>query len=391
VQDQAPLKQKSGEEEAMAGVERILIVGGGIAGLTLATALHQQGFTAELVERSPTWSAIGAGILLHANGMRVLRALGLGEAVERDGTVVRCWRWCDQQGEILSDTDLEALWGEVGSSIAIARPKLQQALLAGAAAVPCRLDTAVMSLTQDGQQVSVGFSDGSTGDYDLVVGADGIHSTVRELALGTASTGYIGVMIRRGFIPTHLRGIEGITILLGEGCFFGLIPVGDGLTFGFGGVGEPRFHDPLEGRLERFRQRFADFGGPVPGYLAALSRDEQLYCHPIEWVKPECWYRGRIVLIGDAAHAGPPMMAEGGCIAMEDAWVLAEVLRATDSVEHALDMYVTRCKPRAEWVQQHSRAVGESILLPPAIRNAAFRERENQGMLNRFSPLIPAP
>lgn len=375
----------------MATVERILIVGGGIAGLTLATALHQQGFAAELVERSPTWPAIGAGILLHANGMRVLRSLGRGEAVEQAGAVVRRWRWCDQQGNILSDTDLEAMWGEVGSCIGIARPKLQQALVAGAAAVPCRLDTAVTSLVQDEQRVSVSFSDGSRGDYDLVVGADGIHSTVRELALGAASTGYIGVMIRRGFIPTRLRGVEGITILLGKGCFFGLIPVGDGLTFGFGGVGEPRFHDPLEGRLERFRRRFAHFGGPVPAYLAALSGDEQLYCGPIDWVEPDRWYCGRVVLIGDAAHAGPPMMAEGGCIAMEDAWVLAEVLRVADSVELALDAYVARCRPRAIWVQRHSRAVGESILLPPAIRNAAFREQGNQGMLDRFSPLIPAP
>ena len=85
------------------------------------------------------------------------------------------------------------------------------------------------------------------------------------------------------------------------------------------------------------------------------------------------------------------MMAEGGCIAMEDAWVLAEALRAAEGVEQALDTYVSRCRPRATWVQRHSRAVGESILLPSATRNPAFRERENQGMFDRFGPLIPAP
>lgn len=94
----------------MANIERILIVGGGIAGLTLATALHRQGLRAELVERSAAWHATGAGILLHANGVRVLRALGLGNAVERAGAVVRRWGFCDQQGEVLCDTDLEELW-----------------------------------------------------------------------------------------------------------------------------------------------------------------------------------------------------------------------------------------------------------------------------------------
>jgi 2-polyprenyl-6-methoxyphenol hydroxylase-like FAD-dependent oxidoreductase len=116
----------------MANVERILIVGGGIAGITLATALHRHGFGAELVERSTVWHAIGAGILLHANGMRVLRALGVGEAVEQAGAVVRRWGFFDQQGEVLCNTDLEELWGEVGPCIGIERPRLQQALLAGA-------------------------------------------------------------------------------------------------------------------------------------------------------------------------------------------------------------------------------------------------------------------
>lgn len=95
----------------MAHVERILIVGGGIAGLTLATALHRQGFRAELVERSTTWHATGAGILPHADGVRVLRALGIGKAVEQAGAVVRRWGFFDQQGEVLCDTDLQEMWG----------------------------------------------------------------------------------------------------------------------------------------------------------------------------------------------------------------------------------------------------------------------------------------
>ena len=265
----------------MATVERILIVGGGIAGLTLANALHQQGFSPELVERSPEWPAIGAGIMLQANGLRVLRALGLAAAVEQVGAVVRHWAWCDQQGEVLSDTDLVGVWGGVGPCVGIARPALQQVLLMGAAAVPYRLGTAVTSLTQEEQNqcVQVGFSDGSSGEYDLVVGADGLGSTVRELALGTASIGYTGVMMWRSMIPTRPPEVtDTLTILLGEGSLFGQVPMGAGHTYGFGYVNEPRLHDPLEGRRERLRQRFAAFGGPVPTYLAALTHDEQIHC-----------------------------------------------------------------------------------------------------------------
>src|SRR5437868_12653355 len=199
----------------MAQVERILIVGGGIAGLTLATALHQQGFRPELIECSPAWHAAGAGILLHANGIRVLRVLGLSEAVEQAGAVVRRWGFFDQQGEVLYDTDLEELWSEVGPCIGITRPKLQQVLLVGATAVPCRLGTAVTSLTQDEQRVSVGMSSGSTGDYDLVVGADGIYSTVRGLTLGSASPGYTGLMDWRSLAPTRPHGVTNLMVLLG--------------------------------------------------------------------------------------------------------------------------------------------------------------------------------
>src|SRR5690349_19927128 len=191
----------------MAEVERILIVGGGIAGLSLATALRRQGFAAELVERSPAWPAVGAGIALHANAVRVLRTLGLGEAVDRAAAVIPRWGFFDQHGERLCETDLEDLWGAVGPCQGITRARLQEILLSGATATPHRLGIAVTALAQEGDGVSANFSDGSSGDYDLVVGADGIHSTVRALAVDAVSPTYDGIMAWRSVVPIRPQGL----------------------------------------------------------------------------------------------------------------------------------------------------------------------------------------
>jgi 2-polyprenyl-6-methoxyphenol hydroxylase-like FAD-dependent oxidoreductase len=375
----------------MAEIETILVVGGGLAGLTVAAALHRLGFTTELVERQQTWHAVGAGFLVHANGMRMLHSLGLAAGVENAGAVVRLWQFCDDHGEVLSETDLEVLWGDAGPCVGIERSKLQHALLAGVANVRCRLGTSVTFLEQDDRRVSVGFSDGSTGDYDLVVGADGIKSTIRALTLTTAAPADLGAMNWRSIAPIRPAGMTALQLQLGDGCVFGLVPMGAGRTYGFAYVVQPRFHDPLEGRLERLRNRFKAFGGRVPEYLASLEHDDQVICSAMEWMESEKWHSGRVVLVGDAAHASSPMMGQGGCMAMEDACVLAEELHASDSVERALTSFVARRTPRVKWVQQQSMALAEILTGLSPVRNAALRERGHEAMHARFGLLVPAP
>jgi 2-polyprenyl-6-methoxyphenol hydroxylase-like FAD-dependent oxidoreductase len=374
----------------MAKIEKILVVGGGVAGLTAATALHRHGFRTELVERQQTWHALGAGFLVHANGMRMLLALGLAASVKNAGTIVCRWQFCDEQGDLLSETDLEALWGDVGCCVGIERPKLQRALLPGVANLRCRLGTSVTSLVQD-DHVSVGFSDGSTGDYDLVVGADGIKSTVRALTLTAAAPSDLGAMNWRSIAPIRPAGLTGLQMHLGDGCTFGLVPMGAGRTYGFAYVIQPRFHDPVEGRLERLRKRFATFCGRVQEYLASLECDDQIICSAMEWMELEKWHTGRVVLVGDAAHASSPMIGQGGCMAMEDACVLADELRAAATADDALASYARRRKSRVEWVQRQSMEVGEMLTAPPLVRNAALRERGNQAMQARFGPLVQVP
>ena len=378
----------------MPGPLRILIVGGGIAGLTLAAALHQRRFDVHLVERDTIWRPVGGGIAVQPNGIRVLHSLGLGDAVERAGATLRRWMFRDRHGELLCSVDLEALWGEVGPFIGVGRVGLHEALLAGTAGlVPCRLGTWVASLRQEDHGVSVGFGDGTRSEYDLVVGADGISSAVRQLAaLGTPPV-YGGQMVWRSLAPFRSPEPDGgsLQFWLGDGLFFGLCPAGNGLTYGFANATVPRFHDPVEGRLERLRVRFAGFGGQIRDYLATLHADAQIHCGPIEWLEPDRWHVGRVVLIGDAAHASSPMMGQGGCMAMEDALVLAETLHASADVEGALDLFAVRRKPRVEWVQRESRAVGEMLRIPPERRDAVLRERGERAFWDRFRPLAAWP
>jgi 2-polyprenyl-6-methoxyphenol hydroxylase-like FAD-dependent oxidoreductase len=375
----------------MADIDRILIVGGGIAGLTAAAALHRKGFAAELVVRDQNWPTVGVGIAVQPNGMRVLNALGTGAAVERAGTVIRHWGFCDGQGELLCETDLETLWGCGAPFIGIERSKLHRVLVAGAAPARHRLGTSLVSLSQESRCITVGFSDGSTGKYDLLIGADGISSTVRKLALSQASPDDLGAMNWRSIAPIRPGGLTALRFILGDQCFFGLCPVGEGRTYGFGYVMQPRFYDPEKGRLERLRERFAGFGEIVQEYLTALERDDEIICSAMERIDVDEWHSGRVVLIGDAAHASSPLMGQGGCMAMEDAFVLADTLRSGPTLEAALNRYVIRRKPRVIWVQQQSLATGQSLGLSPTIRNAALRDRGERMMESRFGPLTPLP
>lgn len=327
---------------------------------------------------------------MQANGLRALRPLGMGEAIERAGALLRHWQFCDQHGALLSSIDLQEVWGHVGRCIGIERSKLQEVLLDSAAAVPIRLGTSIISLTQSERRVAVKFIDSSVGEYDLVVGADGVASTVRELALGTTplqSAGHVGW---RSLVPRRPQGSQHLQFFLGEDCFFGLCPVAEG-TYGFGHINDPTIRDQVQGRLQRLRARLAEFGGAVPEYLAALDRDEQIHCSTIQWIDQDPWHAGSVLLIGDAAHASSPILGQGGCLAMEDAMVLAEILRAGDSISDALSAYENRRKPRVKWIQQQSLALFAKIRQAPALRNAFLRTKGEETLRDCFRPLIAAP
>jgi 2-polyprenyl-6-methoxyphenol hydroxylase-like FAD-dependent oxidoreductase len=365
---------------------RVLIVGGGIAGLSLAAALRGGPFDVTVIERRPHGAPSGGGIAMQPNAMRALRSIGAAHAVRRAGATIEQFSFLDAAGTALCSIDLSSAWGDVGPFVGIDRAALHDALLAAAGG--CRRGVGLRGLACRGDLVTATCSDGTTADYDLVVGADGLHSTVRA-GFGAAAPVYGGQMVWRSV--TAGAAVDGVQFWLGDGCFFGLCPVGGGRVYGFANVAGPLRRDPVPGRVERLHRRFAGFGAPVQSHLGGLHRDDEVHCAPIEWQQQPDWRRGRVVLIGDAAHATSPMMGQGGAMAIEDAVVLAECLGEGGDVDAAIDKFIARRRQRVAWVHEQSCAVGDLIGRPASFRDGLLRAHGHQAFADRYQPLAAAP
>ncbi len=331
---------------------QVLIVGGGIAGLSLATALRQRVIDCEIVERDPQWTTVGAGIALYPNGLRALAALGLDHAVEDAGKPIELVRTLSANGAVISEFPGE-VWEGVGRTVAIHRARLQAVLRAAAAATPVRMGTTVVALTEAQDAVEVAFSDGTRGRYDLVVGADGIRSQVRATCFDASPPRYVGQMYWRMAVAAEV--VPTATMMFDDDRFVAMLPLGHGETYMAAQLFRPEPVDLAPDTwLGEVRARFADFAAPVSDALAALD-PKAIHFGPAEEIERDQWRAERVVLIGDAAHACSPTLAQGGSLAFEDALVLAEHLATMADMNSALDAFVARREPRARWVRERTR------------------------------------
>lgn len=371
------------------GVEQVLIVGGGLAGLSLAIALRRRGIGSEIVERAVEWPAEG-NVYLPANGFRALRSLGLEEAVASKAFVIARQRFLDHRGRLLMDVDLGEVWDGVGPCLAMPRADLHRVLLAGASGVPLRLGRTVRSVTQDARVATVVFDDGSGGEYDLVVGADGIRSSVRRLVFGGGPPRLVGQASWRCVVE-GFPGITSWTVMLARGRSFLAIPLGGGRLYCYCDVASNASEDPTGGDPARLRGLFGDFSEPVPEILRRIEASGQSYFSPIEEVVPDTWVDGRVILTGDAAHAMSPNMAEGVSMALEDALVLAETAASGGSPDQCLQEFQQRRIPRVRWVRSRTRSRDRTRKLPPTIRNLVLRVAGQQTFRSDYRPLMRDP
>jgi 2-polyprenyl-6-methoxyphenol hydroxylase-like FAD-dependent oxidoreductase len=372
-------------------VERIIIVGGGLAGLALAIALRQRGVSAEIVERADDWTTTGAGLYLVGNGTRALESIGVGNLLASQGSVIRTQALHNHGGARLAEIDTERFWADCGACLGLSRKRLHRLLADKAGNLRVRFGTTVQTLQQHEQGVSLRFSDGSSETYDFVVGADGIRSSIRRLEFGESDPRFRGQLGWR-FIARRPNEIGGWTVFLGQGMAFLLLPIGDDQVYCYADtLAAQPIEDPISGRIERLRRMFQNFASPVREVLAEIGSDEQVHFSPIEEIDHQPWGRGKVLLIGDAAHAMSPNMACGAAMAFEDALVLAEVISRTRAPSEIIPAFIRRRSARIAWVREQTDRRDRIRTLAPAIRDALLRLLATRLYRRNYQPLLARP
>ncbi|WP_206795999.1 FAD-dependent monooxygenase [Amycolatopsis sp. MtRt-6] len=375
----------------MPAVHTVLVVGSGLAGTATAIHLADHGLAVDLIEIKPDIAAIGSGITLQGNALRELRKLGVWAAVRAEGY---CFdglglRAPDPGGTLLAEFPEVRTGGpDLPATLGMPRPALARILheRAGAAGVKVRFGLTVSALAQDESGVDVTFSDGSTGRYDLAVGADGIRSAVRRLLGIDPAIRPIGMGIWRAFGPRPASVTRTDLFYGGPSYIAGYCPTSEDTLYAYvvedaqdrGGL-------PPAERLATMRALASAYHGPWDDVRATLTDASRISYTLFEThVLPAPWHRGRVVLIGDAAHSCPPTLAQGGAQALEDAAVLTELLLAADTLDDRLwaEFADRRCA-RAAAVVAASVQLGQWLL---------DREQGDvPGLIGRIAALVTQP
>jgi 2-polyprenyl-6-methoxyphenol hydroxylase-like FAD-dependent oxidoreductase len=354
----------------MPAVTTVLVVGSGAAGAATATLLAREGVAVDLVDIKPDVSAIGSGITLQGNALRVLRELGVWEQVAEHGFPFDTLglRAPDVAGTLIAERDDVRTGGpDLPATVGMYRPTLAAILVDQARAVGAkiRFGTSCTDLAQDEDGVDVTFADGSSGRYDLVVGADGIRSWTRSrlgIALETRRT---GMGIWRVFAPRPATVTRTDLFYGGPSYIAGYCPTGEDSLYAYivERAQDRSFLPPVD-RLAVMRQLAAAYHGPWDDIREDLTDASRVnYTWFETHVLPAPWNRGRVVLIGDAAHACPPTLAQGAAQALEDAAVLAEVLLDSGRVDDAMwAAFTGRRYDRARTVVEASNQLGQWLI-----------------------------
>jgi 2-polyprenyl-6-methoxyphenol hydroxylase-like FAD-dependent oxidoreductase len=349
----------------MSCVERVLIVGGGVAGMALAISLQRAGITTEIAEIDRDWRVYGAGITLTGPALRALDRLGLLAQIAADAACYDATRICDVEGRIILPSRVSGrpLGPNIPNGGGILRPVLHAILSAATrtSGATINLGVGVVDIEQAGDAVAVAFTGGATSSYDLVVAADGAHSRARDILIADgAKPAFTGQGCWRAVVPRPAE-IDCGHVYIGGPVKAGVTPVSRDEMYLFllqQAPGNPRLpEDKWPGLLA---EQLRPFGGMLGVIRDGLNAASRINYRPLEsLLVPPPWHRGRAILIGDAAHATTPHLASGAALALEDALVLAELLRAEAKVDLAFARFMTRRYERCRMVVENSRRLGE--------------------------------
>ncbi len=323
---------------------KVIVVGAGMGGLTTAIAMRQAGYTVEVYDRVRELRPAGAGISMWSNGVKVLNRLGLGQEIASIGGPMKRMSYFSKSGEVLTDFSLAPLIESVGQNpYPVARTELQQMLLTAFGAEDVQLGAECIAIEQTADQATAIFADGTQATGDVVVGADGTHSRVREHVLGTQTQRrYAGYVNWNGLVPADekLADKESWVIYVGDGQRASLMPVSGDRFYFFLDVPLAYGVEPQADIRAELKAHFAGWAEPVQQLIARLDPEKtnRVKIHDIDPLP--AFVKGRVALLGDAGHSTAPDLGQGGCQALEDAWVLTNMLLTTNlGVPDALKRY----------------------------------------------------
>ncbi|MEM9537606.1 MAG: FAD-dependent urate hydroxylase HpxO [Cyanobacteria bacterium P01_E01_bin.45] len=323
---------------------KVIAIGAGMGGLTAAIAMKQVGFDVEVYDRVRELRPAGAGISLWSNGVKVLNRLGLGQEIASIGGPMHRMSYLTKTGDVLNDFSLQPIVEAVGQCpYPVARTDLQRMLLTAVGPDTVRLNSNCVAVEQDADSVTAIFADGRRVTGDVLVAADGTHSAIRNHVVGRAiERQYAGYVNWNGLVAANdrLAPRHSWVIYAGDGQRASLMPVGGDRFYFFFDVPLAKEAEPLGDVREELSHYFRGWADPVQHLIETLDpkRSNRV---PIHYIEPlPAFANGRIALLGDAAHSTSPDLGQGGCQAIEDAWVLANSLISTNvGVVDALTRY----------------------------------------------------
>jgi 2-polyprenyl-6-methoxyphenol hydroxylase-like FAD-dependent oxidoreductase len=345
-------------------VRKVLVVGGGIAGLSASIALAQRDIEVHLIDRNSEWGALGAGLTFNGASARAFRQLGVLSRILEAGSGHGNSRVCDWQGKVLVNSDPNATfeqglpaWG------GILRPALHEILKTAALelGVFAKTGAKVNSVEERHDRIEASLSNGDQDSYDLIVGADGLTSSTRSMLFPAGPTPqFTGQVCWRAIAPRPKEVLCG-EVYLGGPHKVGINPISKDLMYMFVLV-----HAPENPRVEpadwliRLRGVLAGYGGHIAAVRENLNEESSINYRPLEGLLlAPPWNKGRIVMIGDAVHATTPHAGYGAGLAVEDGIVLAEELGRATSLEAALAAFGARRYPRCAAVVNGSLEIGK--------------------------------
>ncbi|MER7598775.1 FAD-dependent oxidoreductase [Streptomyces hydrogenans] len=349
----------------MSTPRKVLVVGGGAAGNAATILLRRAGIDVDLVEAKDDWNATaGSGITLQGNALRVLRELGVWDEVKASGFPFGSVGITAPDGTVLHvQRDLRTGGDDLPATVGMQRPRLQQILIDAvrASGATVRLGTTATIEGQDGTGVSVRFGDGSEHRYDLVIAADGLGSATRAQIGITDKPEPTGMAIWRVAAPRP-AGVQHTDLAYGGPAYIaGYCPTSDTTLYAY--VVErnrDRSSIPPESYAQEMVRLASAYGGAWPEITATITDPSKVNYTWFDRLLVEgAWHRGRVVLVGDAAHCCPPTMAQGAALSLEDSWVLAQMLIAADTWDDALlQAYYERRIARVRPVVEASVQIG---------------------------------